>query len=248
RGVRTTTTTLEPLPDADMATLLRTFRDAWLPSRDGGHAETPWDPPPSTAMTALEQLIPRAGGNPGLGISLSRELVHRYHLYQEVALDEQSHSEALVPIARAGLGISSTIRAVARSCMDGLSVRLKTVLLDAAVLGAGISLFPLAVLGGVGANEVAPFLHRLVEDGFLRLSGRNSATGHPEYEFRSEILREVAYSHLPRAVRAAKHGAAADWMARSDADDRDTERALHHRWWAAALEEADRRPAAFSLR
>jgi hypothetical protein len=54
--------------------------------------------------------------------------------------------------------------------------------------------------------------------------------------------------YFPRAVRAAKHGAASDWMAQSDADDRDAGLARHHRWWASALEPADRRLAAFSLR
>jgi hypothetical protein len=72
--------------------------------------------------------------------------------------------------------------------------------------------------GAVGAmddrdpHEVERALHELARKELVRPSRQSSMEGETEYGFWHLLVRDVAYQQIPRAGRAAKHLAAADWL------------------------------------
>ncbi len=55
-------------------------------------------------------------------------------------------------------------------------------------------------------------LHSLERKGFVRASGAVDREPRVEYAFAHALVRDVAYGQLPRAERAAKHRAVAEWI------------------------------------
>jgi tetratricopeptide (TPR) repeat protein len=65
---------------------------------------------------------------------------------------------------------------------------------------------------------VAEELHELSKKELIRPARASSMEGEAEYSFAHLIIRDVAYSQIPRAARAAKHRSAAEWIERRAAD------------------------------
>lgn len=79
-------------------------------------------------------------------------------------------------------------------------------------------------------------LYELVRKELVRPARVSSVKDQPEYSFWHLLIRDVAYGQIPRAARAAKHRAAAQWLERI-AEDRVTDHAeilAHH--YGQALE------------
>jgi tetratricopeptide (TPR) repeat protein len=85
-------------------------------------------------------------------------------------------------------------------------------------------------------------LHALERKEFLRRERRSTVATERQYAFRHVLVRDVAYSQLPRAARADKHRRIAEWietMSPDRAEDR-AELLAHHYGTALELAQATR--------
>ena len=106
-----------------------------------------------------------------------------------------------------GLSIPDSIQSVLAARIDLLSPEAKDALQAAAVIGRSFS--PAALVALVGS---AAEVRTLVERGFVRAA-------EPELVFKHALTRDVAYGSLPKAERARRHAAYAEWLERVDAPD-----------------------------
>src|SRR5207245_9435002 len=61
-------------------------------------------------------------------------------------------------------------------------------------------------------------LHGLERKEFVRRERRSAVAGETQYAFLHLLLRDVAYSQIPRSERAVKHSSAAAWIESLSAD------------------------------
>jgi class 3 adenylate cyclase/tetratricopeptide (TPR) repeat protein len=105
------------------------------------------------------------------------------------------------------LSIPDSVRGVLAARIDLLSPSAKDALQAAAVIGRSFSPTGLAALVGSAAE-----VRTLVERGFVQATEL-------ELVFKHALTRDVAYSGLPKAERARRHAAYAEWL--EDADGRE---------------------------
>jgi hypothetical protein len=162
-----------------------------------------------------EELLARAGGNPLYAEQYARLLVERTSA-EELALPE-------------------TVHGIIAARLDALTAPEKLLLQDAAVTGKVFWTGCLAAINGQDGPAIEELLHGLERKEFVRRQRRSSVAGEAEHAFRHVLVREVAYSQIPRATRVEKHRLAAEWI-ESLAEDRDdhVEMLAHH--YTAALE------------
>nr|AVV48298.1 SARP family transcriptional regulator [Streptomyces sp.] len=146
----------------------------------------------SLGNTADAELIARVGGNP----LFAKEYVQ--------ALSADIGTE-LVPLP-------DVVQTVIAARLDTLLPVQKAVLLDASVLGDTVWVGAVAALGDRDREEVARHLAHLERRHFLHRRRRTAIPGEVEYAFRQLLVREVAYSQLPRTTRAVKRHLADDWL------------------------------------
>ena len=158
-------------------------------------------------------LLDRAEGNP-----LYAEQ------FAQLYLERGSASELPLP---------ETLQGIVAARLDGLATDEKAALQDAAVIGK------VFWAGGLrmDADQSSPLLHSLERKGFLTRQRRSSVEGESEWAFSHMLLRDVAYSQIPRAERAAKHRAAAEWIESLGRTEDYAELLAHH--WRSALELAE---------
>jgi tetratricopeptide (TPR) repeat protein len=134
------------------------------------------------------------------------------------------------------LPLPETVQGIIAARLDTLSPEEKGLLQDAAVLGEVGWLGALAALGDLPRWTAEQRLHALERRELLRRERRSQVAGERQYAFRHVLVRDVAYSQLPRAARADRHRRAALWieaLSPDRADDR-AELLAHH--WQAALQ------------
>jgi class 3 adenylate cyclase/tetratricopeptide (TPR) repeat protein len=163
---------------------------------------------------ALAAVLARAGGNP---------------LYAE----QYAH----LLVERGGLEeLPGSIQGIIAARLDALSVEEKAMLQDASVLGKVFWLGALEALGGPRRWRAEDLLHGLERKGFVRRARRSSVTGEEEYAFQHILLRDVAYSQIPRRTRSEKHRSAAAWIESLGRVEDHAETIAHH--YGEALEYA----------
>ena len=106
-----------------------------------------------------------------------------------------------------GLTIPDSVQGVLAARIDLLDPPAKDALRAAAVIGRSFSMAGLAALVGSAAE-----VRTLVERGFVRPT-------EPELVFKHALTRDVAYGGLPKAERARRHAAYADWLQGEDTSD-----------------------------
>ncbi|MGH9246650.1 MAG: adenylate/guanylate cyclase domain-containing protein [Acidimicrobiales bacterium] len=164
-----------------------------------------------------QALVDRSGGNP-------------FFLEELVSLVAEAKPTHGVEITSPTLTeLPDTLRGLVAARLDGLTTDERRVLADAAVLGRRGELVGLQVMGDqAGAPEIAAALDGLVAKDLLLVDrGR--------WSFRSDLVREVAYSMLTKADRARRHAAVASWMEDTAPDRPATDRIAHHYATAARL-------------
>jgi class 3 adenylate cyclase/tetratricopeptide (TPR) repeat protein len=164
---------------------------------------------PLLAAETQRVLIERAGGNP-----LYAEQYAQMHL-------ERGEDE---------FGPPETIQGLIAARLDALQPHEKALLHDAAVHG---KVFWRGAVDRFRGSEEA--LHALERKEFIRRQRRSSVAGETEYAFRHMLVRDVAYSQIPRAARAEKHLRAADWI-EALGERRDDHVELRANHYAQALE------------
>jgi class 3 adenylate cyclase/tetratricopeptide (TPR) repeat protein len=136
-----------------------------------------------------ETLVERSGGNP-------------LYLEELVALLARDQPFDELPV---------TLRGLVAARLDTLRPAERESLEDAAVVGRTGTLDALVAMAGPDRQgEVAAAVEALVtSDLLVAVDGEQ---GCPAWEFRSELVREVAYAILSKAERARRHAALAGWL------------------------------------
>src|SRR5947209_2056287 len=83
-------------------------------------------------------------------------------------------------------------------------------------------------------------LHTLQRKQFVQRARRSSVADESEYAFRHVLVRDVAYTQIPRARRADKHQRAAAWIESLGRPDDHAEMLAHHHVSALELAGTDR--------
>jgi class 3 adenylate cyclase/tetratricopeptide (TPR) repeat protein len=134
----------------------------------------------------------------------------------------------------ADLPVPETVQGMIAARLDALTPEEKELVQDASVLGKVF--WP----GALGGRVSADALHALELKEFIRRDRRSAVAGETQYAFLHLLVRDVAYGQIPRARRADKHRAAAEWiasLARDRSEDR-SEMLAHHYGEALALADA----------
>ena len=132
--------------------------------------------------------------------------------------------------------LPETVQGIIAARLDLLPLEEKALLQDAAVMGRVFWPEALAEIGGTSRPVVEERLQALVRKEFVRRESRSSLAGTREYLFAHGLVRDVAYSQIPRGARSDKHLRAAAWI-ETLPPDRAADRAdllAHH--YTAALE------------
>jgi class 3 adenylate cyclase/tetratricopeptide (TPR) repeat protein len=145
-------------------------------------------------------------------------------------LGERGHGEELP--------MPETVHGIIAARLDALPESEKTLLQDAAVYGKVFWDGAVLALDGIEREAVGERLHGLDRKEFIERARRSSVAGESEYSFRHVLFRDVAYSQIPRSVRAEKHGRAAAWIDSLGRSEDHAEMLAHHYLSALELAEA----------
>jgi tetratricopeptide (TPR) repeat protein len=132
------------------------------------------------------------------------------------------------------LPLPESVQGIVAARLDALPDDEKALLQDAAVIGKVFWLGAAAGIGGLETAAAEEHLHRLERKEFIRRERRSSVAAESEYAFRHLLVRDVAYSQIPRARRAEKHSLAAAWLESLGRPDDHAELLAHH--YSSALE------------
>jgi class 3 adenylate cyclase/tetratricopeptide (TPR) repeat protein len=152
-------------------------------------------------------VLERAGGNPLYAEEFARLLA------------ERAGEELTVP---------ETVQGIIAARLDALSPEHKRLLQDAAVVGKVFWAGAVDALDGAGPEELEGGLRELERRELVRRERRPSVEGETEYAFRHVLVRDVAYSQIPRAERSERHRRAAEWIASLGRPDDHAELIAHH--------------------
>lgn len=157
---------------------------------------------------ATARIVDRAGGNP----LFVEELVT---MLLEQGLLERENGRWLVAGDVDAVAIPETIQALLAARLDRLPGEERRVIEGGAVEGEVFHRE--AVTGLLGDLELDRPLHSLVRREILR-PARGAFAGTEAYRFSHLLLRDAAYSAIPKEVRAALHRRFADWLERAAGD------------------------------
>jgi class 3 adenylate cyclase len=163
------------------------------------------------------ELLVRAGGNP---------------LYAE------QFARLLAESGGEELPLPENVQGIIAARLDGLPAEEKLLLQDASVLGKVFWLGAVAAVGGLDRQAAEERLHALARKEFVRRERRSSVGGEDEYAFRHVLVRDVAYSQIPRGDRAERHERAAAWLEGLGRSEDNAEMLAHHYLEALALRRA----------
>ncbi|HEU5212352.1 MAG TPA: adenylate/guanylate cyclase domain-containing protein [Gaiellaceae bacterium] len=155
-------------------------------------------------------VLARAGGNPLYAEEFARLVAER-------------------GTAAGDLPVPDTVQALIAARLDALDPAAKRVLQDAAVVGK-------VFWPGALADADEDTLRGLERRELIRRERRSSVEDEAQYAFRHVLVRDVAYNAIPRAERAVRHAAVADWIEGLGRGDEAAELLAHH--YARALEYA----------
>ncbi len=141
----------------------------------------------------VAQVAERSGGNP----LFAEEMVNRI-------LEEGVSGEATLP---------ETVHAVLAARLDALDPKERTLLQSASVVG---QTFWEGSVGSGGSSQ--DVLGSLADKDLIVATTGSRLTGEREYAFKHVLIRDVAYSTLPKTVRARKHAEVASFIEDRAAD------------------------------
>jgi predicted ATPase len=132
-------------------------------------------------------------------------------------LDEAPVLQTLTIARAAGtepesMRLPHSVHSIIAARLDTLSQSQKTVLTNAAVFDRVVWADPVAAINDLDPEAVAEHLRHLEQRGFLGRTRLRSSPGRIKYEFRHNLVRDVADAQLPRPESAAKHARCATWL------------------------------------
>lgn len=167
-------------------------------------------------------MLGRAGGNPLFLEEMLRSLIER-----GVLREAQDRWTLTVPVDQ--VAIPDTVHAVIAARIDALPPPEKRALQAAAVVGKDCWLGALQALAE--ENHVDEAVRALVGKDLLVRKRLSTLVGEDEFTFRHILIRDVAYTMIPKAHRWPMHARHAEWL-RETAGDRQAEYAdfIAHHW------------------
>jgi class 3 adenylate cyclase len=177
---------------------------------------------------ARELVVSRAEGNPFFAEELTGTLIDQGHLVRREGgwqVVGELPSESAVP---------DSVQGVLAARIDLLPSGEKEALQAAAVIGRVFWDGPVRELIGHDAD-----LALLEERDFIRRRAGSSLPDQLEYAIKHALTREVAYSSLPKASRAALHARFAGWLERLEASDELASLLAYHYAEAVRPEDVD---------
>ena len=195
-GRRKTVIRLEPLDDADMATLV-----------DGLVIGLPDE--------ARDSLVRRAEGVPLFAVETVRALIDRDMV---IAQDGQYVPAPGVALDVDTIGAPASLQALVAARLDALSPQERRVVADASVLGASFTRAGLTALHE--GDDLDAILASLQRKEIFSVQTDRFSGEHGQLRFVQTVVRQVAYSTLSRRDRRARHLAAAAFL-EDQFDDKD---------------------------
>jgi len=170
----------------------------------------------------VDLVLERSGGNPLFMEELLRALIERGVLAEEPG-------RWILRVSMTEVSIPDTIHAVIAARVDALRVSEKSALQNAAILGNDFWLGGLRVVAD--EDHVDESVRALVDKELLIHKRRSTLIGEEEFTFRHILIRDVAYTMIPKSQRWLKHARFAEWM-QQIAGDRRAEFAdiIAHHW------------------
>ena len=136
------------------------------------------------------------------------------------------------------LPLPETLQGIIAARLDALPAAEKELVQNGAVIGKVFWTGAIEAVAGISSSEADRLLHLLDRKEFVRRERRPSLAGESEYAFRHVLVRDVAYSQIPRAARAEKHLRAAEWIAALGREADHAEMLAYHFTTALELEGA----------
>jgi len=133
--------------------------------------------------------------------------------------------------------LPTSIRSIVAARLDALPAGERDAILDASVVGKVFWSGALASMAGGDAARLEA-LDSLEGRDLIRRDPVSRLRGHHQFAFKHQLIREVAYSTLPRARRRERHAAVARFLEEAVGQVGDVAPALAHHWREAG--EADR--------
>ena len=165
-------------------------------------------------------LLSRAGGNPLYALEFARMIGEQIAEGPDLAMPE-------------------TVQAVISARLDAIPRDVRSLVLDASVMGTAFWPGALAEMGDLTEPDVRVGLEDLARRGLVQESPASSFEGQPEYAFTHALIGEVAYLRIPRGRRARRHCSAATWIARESGDRAEERAELLARHFSTAVELAE---------
>ena len=156
------------------------------------------DLPPATAA----EILRRAEGNPFFLEEIVRRLIEEGALVHDGTRWRGTSKSVSTPLPDSLLALLS-------ARIDSIPQNEKRVLQEAAVVGKVFWADPLERFVG---GDVRPALRSLERRGLIAARSNSSLASQDEFEFKHILVRDVAYSTLPKARRARVHAEVGDWM------------------------------------
>jgi class 3 adenylate cyclase/tetratricopeptide (TPR) repeat protein len=171
------------------------------------------------------RLVARAGGNPLYAEEFVRMLADRGPV--------EPGEELPVP---------DSVHGIIAARLDALPAGEKATMQDAAVIGRVFWAGAVAQVGSTPRGTVDDRLRSLERKQFLRRERQATVEDETEYVFRHLLVREEAYSRIPRARRIEQHRLTAEWFESLGRPEDHSETIAHHYATALELARASGRP------
>jgi len=152
-----------------------------------------------------DAIVAKAEGNPFFIEEILRMLVDGGTLVR----DERGWHLTSYPVE---IRIPDTIHSILAARLDLLPALERRVTQDAAVVGRIFWLGALVATDGLNATEAVAALERLQDRELVEERAVSSLAGEREFAFKHALIREVAYTTLPKAARSDKHLRFARWL------------------------------------
>jgi tetratricopeptide (TPR) repeat protein len=151
-----------------------------------------------------QPILDRAGGNPLYAEEFVRLLRDKDLLVRKgPSWELRDRAEVLFP---------DSVQALIAARLDTLDPAAKSMLADASVVGKVFWAGAVAHMGSRDPGDVEETLRDLSRKELIHHERHSSIQGESEYAFWHVLARDVAYRQIPRASRASRHVAAAEWI------------------------------------
>jgi class 3 adenylate cyclase len=187
------TITLTPLAEPEtISVLARLLGDAVLPE------------------PLLRRMLDRVGGNPLYAEEYVRMLADSGVIQRTEDGEGFALGGSLDVLA--DLPLPDSVQGVVDSRLDLLTAAERSVVSAAAVVGESFWEGAVAAVADADRDEVLRCLEALERREVVRQSLSSSVEGEHEFAFRHVLVRDAAYSRIPRSVRVVQHRRCADWI------------------------------------